>query len=219
MSLSPRRPLGAMIARMLAAHATRVAASDNAEWTRAMVHEQAHLPADASALLWALGCVLVSYRGRLRAMTRVPDLPRWLLLAVLLLCLGPACAYFVFVAVSAAQGDPLIAMSPLTVIEEGLVFGSAALIGPVGLAAAFWALSSPTRGPGTKLMRVLWLLTLWALAVHLGLLGLLVPVRPRGDWLTVWLTLFIPFALLPAMAVAQLQWLDTRRRRPLALAG
>jgi hypothetical protein len=216
--VSLRRTLEGRITRALTTHAMRVSAPANAEWTRAMIHEQEHLPPDTSALSWALGCVLVSYRGRLRALTRLPDLPRWLLLAVLLLCLGPVCAYFIFAVVSTAQGYPLFAMTPYTVIQEGLIFGSTALIGPMGLAAVFWTLSSSTHRPGTTLMIILWLLTTWALTVHVGLLALLL-VHLRDGWLAHWLTLSVPGALLPVLAVTLLQWLDARRRRALELAG
>ena len=208
------------IARALAAHAMRVAVPDSAEWTKAMIHEQEHLPSDTSVLSWALGCVFVSYRGRLAAMTRLPDLPRSLLLLVLLLCLGPVCAYFAFVTVSTAQGYPLIALTPYTVIQEGLIFGSATLIGPIGVAAAFWTLSSSAHRPGTRLMVVLWLLITWAFAVHVKMLALGLRVfHVRGEWFGIWLTLFVPLVLLPLLAVTQLQWLDAHRRRSLGLAA
>ncbi len=151
-------------------------------------------------------------------MTRLPDPPRWLLLTALLLCLGPACAYFVFVAVSTAQGYLLFTL-PYTVVQEGLIFGSATLIGPIGLAAALWTLSSLAHRPGTTFIAVLWLLTSWALAVYGGLLaqyGLLAHIRAAPGAM---LALLVPFVLLPALAVAQLQWLDARRRRPTGLVG
>jgi hypothetical protein len=216
--LNLRADLQGRIARTLTAHAARIAKPDYAEWTTAMIHEQEHLPPDASALSWALGCVLVSYRGRLCAMTRLPDLPRWLLLTGLLICLGPACAYFIFVAVSAAQGYLLFAL-PYTVAQEGLIFGSATSIGPIGLAAAFWTLSSPAHRAGTRFLAILWVLTIWALAVYAGLLahyGLLARLSAASGEL---LTLLVPFVLLPAFAVAQLHWLDARRRGTAELAG
>lgn len=210
--MSRRADLESRIARALIAHAARVAAPEHIEWTTAMIHEQQHLPFDASALSWALGCVFFSYRGRLRAMNRLPDLPRWLPLTTLLLCLGPACAYFIFVAVSIAQGYLLFTL-PYTVMQEGLVFGSATLIGPIGFAAVFWTLSSPARRPGTMVITVLWLLTAWTLVVLLGLFeqyGLLAHIRTAPGQM---LALLVPSVLLPALAVAQLQWLDRRRRR------
>jgi uncharacterized protein with von Willebrand factor type A (vWA) domain len=69
------------IARALVGHAARVASSDQADWIAAMAHELEHLPRSESALRWALGCVFVSYTGKLRVMIRTSaDWPRWLLL-------------------------------------------------------------------------------------------------------------------------------------------
>jgi hypothetical protein len=218
--MNPRSNLQDRLANYLAAHALWVAAPDDAEWTRAMIHEQEHLPADTSALSWALGCVLVGYLGRFRAMTRLSDFPRWFLLADLLLCLGPACACLIFVAVSTAQGYSPLAGTSYTVTQEGLFFGSAALIGPLGLAAAFWTLSSAAHRLGKGPVIALWLLTAWTLTVYLGLLTLLLlHAHFRGTAIMLWLGLFLPFALLPTLAVAQLQRLNTRERSSLALAG
>jgi hypothetical protein len=210
--------LTSSIARALAAHAVWVARPDQVEWARAMMHEQEHLPPSASALSWALGCLTVCYRGRLHAMVKVPDLPRWLLLALLLLCLGPVCVEFIVVAVSTAQGY-LIFTLPFTVAREGLIFGSMTLIGPVGLAVALWTLASPAHRPRPTLIVVLWVLVAWALTGLLGLLaqyGLLyhIPAAPSGM-----LGLFVPVVILPALAVMQLQWLGTRRSRVAGLAA
>ena len=213
--MSPRTDLKTRIARALTAHAARVAEPDHAEWTTAMIHEQEHLPPEASALSWALGCVFVSYRARLRAMTRLPDLPRWVLLMILLLCLGPPCANFINVIVSTAQGYPIFPGSrvlPYTVMQEGLIFGSATLIGPVGLAAALWALSSPAHRLGTMFMVVLWMFTAWA-TVYVGVPALSAEWRALATPGAI-LTLLLNFVLLPALGVALLQGLSARRRRP-----
>jgi hypothetical protein len=213
--VSPRVDLKSRIARALAAHAVRVAAPDHAEWTTAMIHEQRHLPADASALSWALGCVFVSYRARLRSITRLPDPPRSraVLLFILLFCLAPPCLNFTHVAVSMAQGDPLYWGVGLhyTLLQQGLVFGSATLIGPIGLAATLWILSSKANRLGTAFMVVLWTLTAWA-TVYVGL-----PAQSAG-WRAVAtasqvLSLLLNFVLLPGLGVALLQWVNTRRRR------
>jgi hypothetical protein len=194
----------------------RVAAPDHNEWTTAMIHEQEHLPPDASALSWALGCVFVSYRGRLRAAIRLPRLLRWVaLLMILLVCLGPPCANFINVVVSTAYGYPPFPGAralPYTVMQEGLIFGSATLIGPIGLAAALWTLASPTHRPGTMFMAVLWTLTALS-TVYVG-----VPAQ-SAEWRAVATpgqipTLILNFELLPALGVALLQRLDLRRRRP-----
>jgi len=215
--MKQRMRLQERLGRAFAAHAMRVATPENAEWIRAMICEQEYVSSDTAVLIWALGSVFVSYRGRLDAMTRSPNLPRWLLLTVLLLCLGPACACFIFVAVSAAQGYQLIAMSAYSAIQEGLIFGSSALIGPLGIVATFWTLSSSLHRLGKTLMVVLWLLAAWAFAIYIALLALLQSAHMLGGLLAVWVMLFASFVVLPAFAVAQLQWLDTRR--PPASAG
>jgi hypothetical protein len=204
--VSPPTELKSRIARALAAHAARVAAPDHAEWTKAMMHEQEHLPPDASALWWALGCVSVSYRGRLRAMIRLPNLPRWALLIMCLLCLTPACWNFIYIAVSTAQGYPLSS-------GARLIFGSATLIGPVGLAAALWTLSSPAHRPGTVFMVVLWTLTAWAMyMLELPAQYPLMAHMAQANSGTQIFNILLNFVLLPAVAVAQLQRLDARRR-------
>lgn len=207
--MSPRTDLRSRVARGLAAHAVRVAAPDYTEWTKAMMREQAHLPPDASALLWALGCVSVSYRGRLRAMTRLPNTLRWMaVLMILVLCLIPPCWNFFYITLSTAQGYPL---SP----GARLIFGSATLIGPIGLAAAAWTLSSPSHRLGTMFMAVLWALTAWAITMvrlpaQYPLLTHMAEAKPGIQILT----LLLNFVFLPVLGVALLQTLNLRRRRP-----
>jgi hypothetical protein len=205
--VSPRSDLTSRIAQALAAHAMRVAAPDRAEWTEAMMHEQEHLPLNASALSWAMGCVSVSYRGRLRAMIRMPALLRWVtLLVIFLVCLTPASWNFIYIALSAAQGYPLST-------GARVIFGSATLIGPIGLAAALWTLSSTSHRLGTMFMVVLWGLTAWGAITMLRLPAqypLLIYVKPGTELLTIVLN----FVLLPILGVALLQTLHVRRRRP-----
>jgi hypothetical protein len=216
--VSPRTDLKSRIAQTLAAHAVRVAEPGHAEWAMAMMHEQEHLPPDASVLSWALGCVSVSYRGRLRTVIRLPNLLRWVgLLAIFIVCLGPPCWNFNYIAVSTAQGSSLFPGAhalPYTALQAALLFGSATLIGPIGVAAALWTLSSRTRRPGTILMVVLWTLTAWALwmvslPAQYPLLTHMAHVKP----VTQILTLLLNFVFLPSIGVALLQLLDTRRRR------
>jgi hypothetical protein len=201
--VSPRTDLTSKIARALATHAVRVAAPDHAEWTKAMMHEQAHLPPDASAVSWALGCVCVSYRGRIRAMIRLPHALRQVALLVILLCLIPASWSFTYVASNIAQDYPL---SPGT----RLILGSATLIGPIGLAVALWTLASPSHRPGKMLMVVLCALTAWAITMlRLSAQYPLVTHAKPGFTM-----ILMNFVLLPVLGVALLQSLDVRRRRP-----
>ena len=203
--MNPRTGLTSRIARALAEHALRVAEPDHAEWIRAMMREQEHLPPEASALSWALGCVLVSYRGRLRAMFRLPPVLRWVaLLVVFVLCLTPPSWNFFYITFSTAQGYPL---SP----GARVLFGLATLIGPFGVAAALWTLSSPSHRPGRWFMVVLWALAACALTMLRlpAQYPLLTHVKPGTETLTILLN----FVLLPVLGVALLQILDVRRRR------
>jgi hypothetical protein len=210
--MSPRTDLKSRIARALAAHSVRVADPDHAEWAKAMMHEQEHLPPGAPALSWALDCVLVSYRARLYTMTRSPLLLNEALLAISLLCLAPASWNFFYIAVNTLQGHPLFpeARPALSMMQAG-IFLSATLIGPIGLAATLWTLSSPARRPGTMFMVFLWALTAWAIYMLRlpAQYPLLVHVGPGGEIPTILLN----FVLLPFLGVAMLQGLDARRRR------
>lgn len=202
--MNPRTDLTRKIARALASHAVRVGAPDHAQWTKAMLHEQEHLPPDASAVSWALGCVCVSYRGRLRAMIRLPNARRPVaLLVILLLCLIPASWSFTYVASNMAQDYPL---SP----GARLILGSATLIGPIGLAVALWTLASPSNRPRTIFVVVLLALTAWAITM-LRLSAqypLLTHAKPGIAMIVV------NFVLLPVLVVALLQTLDVPGRRP-----
>lgn len=144
-------------------------------------------------------------------------LPYQVLLAIFLLCLIPPCWNFIYIAVTTAQGLSLFPGAhalPYTPVQAALIFGSATLIGPIGIAAAVWTLWSPARRPGRYFMVILWVLAAWAMWM-LKLpeqYPLLTHVRPGNDAPTILLN----FVLLPAIGVTALQWLNTRRLR---LAG
>ncbi len=207
--MSPRTDLTSRIARALAEHAVRVAEPEQAEWIKAMMREQEHLPPGVSALAWALGCVVVSYKGKLRAMMRLPALLRWVaLLVILVLCLTPPSWNFFYIALSTAKGYPL---SPVA----RLMFGSATLIGPIGIAAVLWTLSSPAHRPGTIFMVVLWALTAWGVTtVRLPAQYPLLTHMAHATPGTQVFSILLNFVLLPVLGVALLQTLDSRRRRP-----
>ena len=163
-----------------------------------MMREQEHLPPGVSALAWALGCVVVSYKGKLRAMMRLPALLRRVaLLVILVLCLTPPSWNFFYIALSAAQGYPL---SPVA----RLMFGSATLIGPIGIAAVLWTLSSPAHRPGTRSMLVLWALTAWGVAmVRLPAQYPLLTHTAHATPETQVFTILLNFVILPVLAVTR----------------
>ena len=202
--MNPRTDLTRRIARALASHAVRVGAPAHAEWTKAMMHEQEHLPPDASVVSWALGCVWVSYRGRLRAMIRLPDaLSPATLRVILLLCLIPASWSFDYVASNMAQDYPLSA-------GARLILGLATLIGPIGLAVALWSLASPSHRPGSIFIVVLVALTAWAITMLTlsAQYPLLTHAKPGIT------KILLNFVVLPVLVVALLQTLDVPGRRP-----
>jgi hypothetical protein len=194
--MSPRSPLKSRIARALAAHARRVAAPHHEEWATAMVHEQEHLPPDASELSWALGCLWVSYNARLRAIARWSNLA---LLILFVFCLTPPCWNFIYI-LGTTPHEPL----------AGLLFGSATLIGPTALAAVLWTLSSPAHRPGKMFMVVLWALTIWALWMLRLPAQYPLLTHTTPEWYV--FTIILNFVFLPALGVAVLQVLDARRR-------
>jgi hypothetical protein len=200
--MTPGREIKDRLAHALLAHAAKVGAPDHAEWIQAIAHEWEHLPKGQAALSWALGCVFVSYTGRVRAMLRSPvHWPRWLILLEMLICLGPASAYFVLISISTVQGYLLfLPTQGLTQLQEGLIFGSAALIGPVGLFAAYKTLFSHTPPHGSLMTIVLASLVAWAMTVCAGLFGYL------HLEVAAWFAMYVlPFVLLPAAAVAHLR--------------
>jgi hypothetical protein len=135
------------------------------------------------------------------------DWPRWLKLLEILLCLGPATVYFLFVATSTIQGYTLFPGQGYTLAQEALIFGSATLIGPVGLVCAFRTLFSRTYAPSIFLAALLGLLAAWTMTAFVTLL-----VHFHLEPLQ-WCAMLLPFALLPTAAVAHLAWLGSIRRR------
>lgn len=208
--MSSRAGLTNRIAKALAAHAVRMAHADDAEWTRAMVHEQEQLPAGASSLSWALGCLSVSYRGKLRAMTRSPTpIGRATLLLIILFCLEPACWNFACIVGGAALGHSLFPGG--RELPYSLIFGSATLIGPLGVAAAIWMLCSNTHRLGMTFMIVLLAFTAWAL--HMLKLPAQYPLLTHSDAGFQVPNILLNFVLMPALGVALLLRLNARRGR------
>jgi hypothetical protein len=190
---------------MLAEHAMSVSMPGQREWIVAMVNELQQVPPGRASLSWALGCLFVSYTARMEGMARsLLNLPRWLLLLEMLLCLGPACAYFVCVAVSTMNGYMLFNPSPqYSSTQQGLVFGSATLVGPFGLVIAFRTLFLPTFRPSRIATGLLCVLVAWSLVVFAGLM------RYFHVGLDILWPIIVPMVCLPAVAVAHLAWLNS----------
>src|ERR1700733_2220879 len=115
------------VARSLATHGARVAPTERAEWCKAMINEMDYLPRPASAIGWALGCIFVGYAERIRSMTRSTlAVSPWILALEMIVCFAPLTFLFFAVVAAAARG----AMT----LQAYLLYGSVALVGPLGLA-------------------------------------------------------------------------------------
>lgn len=198
----------ARIARALIAHSERVATEKQREWVGAMARELEHLPGNASVLSWALGCVAVSYKGRLRCMARISEpIPRWALILEMLCCLAPASVYFLFVATSTSQGYTLfLPTGGLSQLQQGLVFSSATLIGPVALVVALRVMASQAYRPRQPTIITLWILVAWSFFIYVKML------LPLGGGLRATAIMLLTLVLLPAVAIAHLGWIGSQRR-------
>jgi hypothetical protein len=197
-----RRTLGWRIAKALAAHAARILPVERQDWSRAMLHELHYLPRADTAIRWALGCVLAGYIDRINTMNRsLKRVSRWVLSLEALLCFGPVTWLCVAVLSSLVKGAWSAA--------DALLYVSATLIGPMGLAIAVrTALLKQTVGrAATAAMCVL---ASWTFLAYSGLI-----VRNEGGLSSDGWRSFVLIALLPALASAHLLYLahETRRER------
>ena len=193
------------LAVWLVKHAARVSPADRREWFEAMINELEHIPRGASALRWALGCAVVSYVGRMQIMTRsFTSLPRWLVCVEMAVCLVPLTLLFVAVLGSTARG--------VMRLEDGMLYGSATVLGPVGLAVALRVLFASGGGVGRATTTLLGLLAAWTVLAYSG------QVLHSGVAFTGWWREFVLIALLPMVAVVHLLQINSHRRGGLAIA-
>jgi len=149
------------LAVLLVKHAAWVLPPDRKEWSHAMINELDHIPRDTSALRWALGCTLVSYLERIHIMTRsITNLPRSLLSLEMAVCLVPLTWLFIAVLSMMARGR-----MPL---EYGILAGSAALLGPIGLAVAMRIVFATGGSVGRATTAILALLAAWTVLAYSG---------------------------------------------------
>ena len=195
--MSAQHPLSRQVARALLAHAARVSPAGRRGWFVAMASELDHLPHGASVLQWALGCLLVAYTERImdRSLTH---LPRWLLATEMAVCLVPLTWLFVAVIMVTAQGH-------MTLVW-GLKYASAALVGPLGLALAARILFVRSRALGRAAATLLALLAAWTFIAELG------QSLDTGLPVSTWWRDFVLIAVLPAVAVSHLLWINADRR-------
>lgn len=164
-----------------------------------MLNELEHMPRGASALSWALGCTLVNYWERISMMTgSLNSIPRWLLSLEMAVCLVPLTWLFIAVLAMTVRG-----VMPL---ELGILVGSAALLGPIGVVVAvkiiFLSGGSVSRTTATVIVS----LAAWTVLACCG--QVISSGAPFSDW---WRDLAL-IALLPAWAVVHLLQINAGRR-------
>lgn len=170
-----------------------------------MTQELEHIPQDLAALRWAAGCVWVSYRERMNHMNAISTkLPRWLLSLEMALCLVPMTLMFVNIVAYAARG-----IMPLA---DLLRFGTVALIGPLASLLALRVLFFSRRPVSPGLFVVAALLAAWTLFAYLG------ELLHNGTVPFMWRE-YVLIALLPALAVAHLAYINAARRTACGVAS
>jgi hypothetical protein len=177
-------------------HAAKVLPPNREHWADAMAAEIAHIPDDAAALKWAVGCVVASYSERIEDMTTVrPGLSRWVLFVEMFCFLAmPTFGFFDVLT------PPYYAPLRVTVFILSL-----ALLGPVGLVVAFKTVVLNRPRLPTVAAWALRILAAWVLLADLMYLLAL-----NGAMDLDWWRGYILIALLPALAVVHLVYLSAR---------
>jgi hypothetical protein len=181
------------MALSLARHAAKVAPPHRAEWFEAMINEINHLPRGASGARWAFGCVFVSYTERIAAMARsTTSFSRWILSLEMMICFVPLTFLLLAIVLRTTRG----AMS----VRDGLFFCSIAVVGPMGLAAAFSVLFLKRRSLNFATTTLLGGVAAWTVIGYSSL------VFNVGDWthLFEFWREFLLIAVFPAMAALHL---------------
>jgi hypothetical protein len=193
-----RSSLQHRIAVRLLRHATSVLPPNREHWADAMAAELAHIPDDAAALKWALGCVVASYSERIQHMTTVkPGLSRWVL------CVEMFC----FLVMPTLGFFDVLTPPYYTPLRATIFILSMALLGPVGLAVAFKIVVLNRPELPAAAAWALRILAAWALLADLMYL-----LASNGAMELDWWRGYILIALLPALAAIHLIYLSTRAR-------
>jgi hypothetical protein len=191
------------VARGLVKHAATVSPGERAEWAQAMLNELDYLSPDMSAVGWALGCIVVCYSERIRAMVRsLESLPRWVLVLEMVVCFLPLTLLFSAVVQRGLHGG--------FTLQAGLLYGSASILGPLGFAAALRSIFSKSGGMSRATIAGLCLLAAWTLAAYATQI-LTFGQSHLSDW---WRELVL-IAVLPLLAVLHIVFINSHGRRPL----
>jgi hypothetical protein len=187
------------MARGLLRHAAMAAPKERADWAQAMINEFDHLSPDTSAVGWAAGCLFVCYTERIRAMIRpLESLPRSLFIVEMLVCLLPLTLLFLAVVQRGLHGG----FAP----QAALLYGSATILGPVGLAAALRSIFFKPGGMSRAAIAGLCLLAAWTFAAYSAQI-----LTFGQSHLSDWWREFVLIAVLPALAVIHLIYINSHR--------
>jgi hypothetical protein len=196
--MSKRRSFAWRAAFALAAHAARILPRERHEWSRAMISEVDHSPNARAAFSWALGCLFASYFDRMHTMNRsLGKISAWVLSLEMLVCLIPATLFFAAIVSTS--------MSGAWPARDVMLYASAALIGPVGLALTI-RIVLLRKSIGLAIGAASCTLALWTPLAYWAIVR--GQLADSSDWRSLAL-----MGLLPALAVAHLAFIafDTRR--------
>lgn len=183
-----------------------VSPGERAEWAQAMLNELDYLSPDMSAVGWALGCILVCYSERIRAMVRsLESLPRWVLVLEMVVCFLPLTLLFSAVVQRGLHGG--------FTLQAGLLYGSATILGPLGFAAALRSIFSNSGGMSRATIAGLCLLAAWTLAAYSTQI-----LTFGQSHLSDWWREFVLIAVLPVLAVLHIVFINSHGHRPLVAA-
>ena len=194
------------VARALVKHAAMVSPGERAEWAQAMTNELDYLSPDLSAVGWALGCLWACYVERIRAMVRsLESLPRSVLVVEMVVCFLPLTWLFLAVVQRGLDGG----FAP----QAALLYGSATILGPLGFAAAVRSIFSKSRAMSRITITALCVLAAWTVAAYSAQL-----LTFGHSHFSEWWREFVLIAVLPALAVLHVVFINSHRRGSLLAA-
>jgi hypothetical protein len=170
-----------------------------------MIAEVHHLPSAGAAVRWAIGCIFAGYLEKMRTMNHpIGHVARWVLSLEMLICFVPVTVLFVGVILGAMRGAWSISTS--------LLYASATLIGPIGLAISVKSLALG-QAIGRTTIAAMCLLAAWTFVSYLALV-----LGNQSSRSSDWWQIFVLIAFLPVLAVGHLAFIGAKTRRSRASA-
>ncbi len=198
--MKPLQIVSRRVTRGLMKHAAMVSPGKRGEWVQAMTNELDYLSPDTGAIRWALGCIFVCYSERIHAMIRsLESFPRWMLALEMLICFLPLTLVFITVVLAGAHGA--------YTLQAWLLYCSGAVLGPLGLVAAFRSIFLAPGGMSRATIAGLCLVVAWTLAAYTSQI-----LTFGQSHLSDWWREFVIIAVLPTLAVLHLVSINFHRR-------